>query len=293
MQTKGWTLLRILLSKYREDLSDISFQEAFLSDLPEQEAKEVLAVKSPGPQIEAILNFPSDLIKDVHYSWVAETVMKIPPALQSQVVSLFNPQQADRLTQLIGTKPFIQNLSAPVRAYLLKVFFDKFDTGNLLPKAFLPKSELSILAKIPKNDLVELIDLLGIYDLTDESKTILDNKRIKAIHRCLTIPQRKFYAYCLHQREKVASTRLNLSSWNGDCAELQRKIHIRGIARLGKALSGQNPQLIWYIVHSLDTGRGHLLQKHVEKEAVLKITPALAQQVLQTLNHLKNKSKSS
>jgi hypothetical protein len=291
MQTKGWTLLRILLSRFKEDLSDIAFQEAFLSDLSDREAGEILAIKSPGPQIDAILNFPSELIQNVHYSWVAETITKVPKELQPHVISLFNPKQANRLAELVGTKPFTKTLSAPVRTFLLKLFFKYFDTGTLLPKAFLPKSELSILTKISKEDLVHLIDLLGIYDLTDESRTILDNKRVKAIHHCLSPEQRKFALYCLNQREKIASSRLNLSNWNGDCDELHKRIHLRGIARLGKALSGQDPQLIWYIVHTLDTGRGHLLEKHIEKEPVPKITPALSQQVLQTLNHIK-KSKS-
>ena len=159
----------------------------------------------------------------------------------------------------------------------------------LLPKTFLPKNELSVLTRISKDELVRMIDLLGIYDLTDETRTILDNKQIKAIYKCLTPTQRKFSNYCLHQREKIASSRLNLSNWNGDSDELQRRIHLRGIARLGKALSGQDEQLIWYIVHTLDTGRGHLLQKNIEKEAVPKVTPALSQQVLQTLNHLQKK----
>lgn len=286
MQTKGWTLLRILLSRFKDDLSDIAFQEAFLNDLPEQEAIEILSIKSPGPHIEAILNFPSEIIQSVHYSWVAETIAKIPKAFQPQVISLFNPRQAGRLTEMVGAKPFTQNLSAPVRAFLLKLFFDNFDAESLLPKTFLPHSELHVLTKLSKDELVELIDLLGIYDLTDESRTILDNKRVKGIHQCLTPAQRRFAVYCLHQKEKIASSRLNLANWNGDCNELHRRIHVRGIARLGKALSGQNPQLVWYIVHTLDTGRGHLLQKNIEKEAVPKITPALAQQVLQTLNHL-------
>lgn len=291
MQTKGWTLLRILLSRFKEDLTDVSFQEAFLQDLSENESREILSLKSPGTQIEAILNFPNEIIQIVHYSWLAETIKKIPVQLQPQVISLLDAKQASKLRDAIGSKPFTKKLPKPARAYLLKLFFENFDAGTLLPKAFLPKSDLSVLTRLTKDELVELIDLLGIYDLTDESRTILDNTRIKAINICLSPAQRKFSIYCLHQREKIASSRLNLSNWNGDCEELQRKIHVRGIIRLGKALSGQDPQLIWYIVHTLDTGRGHLLQKHIEKNAILKITPALSQQVLQTLNHIQNKSK--
>lgn len=291
MQTKGWTLLRILLSRFKEDLTEVSFQEAFLKDLSEHESNEILSIKSPGPQIEAILNFPSEIIQIVHYSWLAETIKKIPIQLQPQVISLFDAKQASRLRDTLGTKPFTKKLSKPVRAYLIKLFFNHFDAGILLPKAFLPKSDLSILTRITKDELVQLIDLLGIYDLTEESRTILDNTRIKAINTCLTPAQKKFSIYCLHQREKIASSRLNLSNWNGDCEELQSRIHMRGIIRLGKALSGQEPQLIWYIIHTLDTGRGHLLQKHIEKNAIPKVTPALSQQVLQTLNHIQNKSK--
>lgn len=291
METKGWTLLRILLSRSNDDLTDLAFQEAFLDDLPEEDALEILTIKSPGPHINSILEFPWDLLKTMHYSWLAACISSIPKGLQPHAISLFEPKQAKRLLQTLNLDPFEKSLSEPVKEFLISIIFQKLDTSTILPKAFLPSSQLRFLADLSKDDLVRLIDLLGIYDLVEETRMILDNKKIKSINRCLTAEQQRFSIFCLHQREKVASSRFDLSNWNGDCDELQKKIHLRGIARLGKALSGQSPQLIWYIIHTLDIGRGKILQKHVEKDAILKITPALSQQVLHTYNHLQQKSK--
>ena len=108
MQTKGWTLLRIILSRFKDDLSDASFYETFLSDLPEVESKQVLSLKSPGPQIDAVLDFPNEIIQNIHYSWLAETIKKIPGQLQPQMISLFNAKQASRLRDLVGVKSFKQ-----------------------------------------------------------------------------------------------------------------------------------------------------------------------------------------
>lgn len=293
MQAQGWTFLKILLSRFGVELSDDAFSNLFLSDLSDDEKVGILDYKAPGPQIEAVINLPKQLLSEVHYSWFSEQILKIPYQFQPHVLMLFPEKERLKLGKISGLSPLTEPLSTPVRAFVLKLFFDSLGFEELPPKVFLPESDLQALVNCSKDELILLADLLGIYDLADEMRTTLDNKKIKAIQHCITPRQKRFLSYCLHQKEKIAPSPFNLSGWNGDREELQKKIHIRGLARIGKALSGQDPNLSWYIIHTLDTGRGYLLQRSIEPVAIPKITAALSQQVLQTLNQMKPKSKTT
>lgn len=293
MHATGWTYLKILLSQAGIGLSDDDFREAFLSDLSDDEAIGVLEYQAPGTDIEAIINLPKHLVSEVHYSWFSEQLLKIPYQFQPHALMLFPDEQRHKLGKITGISPLTEPLSSPVRAFILKLFAAYLDIDELPPKNFLPKSELSPLLNCTKDELILLADLLGIYDLADEMRTTLENKKIKAIQQCISPRQKRFLSYALHQKEKIAPSPFNLSGWNGNSEELQKKIHIRGLARIGKALSGQDPNLSWYIIRTLDTGRGYLLQKSIEPIAISKVTAALSQQVLQTLNQLQPKSKTS
>ncbi len=54
---------------------------------------------------------------------------------------------------------------------------------------------------------------------------------------------------------------MGLASWNEDEEELKLFIRRRGANRMAKALYGQDPSLIWHLLHKLDVERALLLQK--------------------------------
>jgi hypothetical protein len=139
---------------------------------------------------------------------------------------------------------------------------------------------------LKKNELVKVMDFLGLYDLAHEMKRIVANKILKDIYACLNKEQQQFLRQCMHAKDNVMTPNLHLESWNGDKKVLMQLLHRRGISRMALALSGQHPDLIWHLAHILDTGRGELLQKTTQKAKVPSLSDAVGLQLENVLNTL-------
>lgn len=290
MQAKGWTLLRSLLNKFGHRLSPESFREVFLSDLPEEEAQKILHLDVSNNQPDLIIKHQEKMLQTVHYSWLLHAIEAMPLFLRSHMVGLLSEKTRSRISEKLNIEPKSGSYIRPVRNMILGTFLKYFDSTEVLPRELLAVTPLTPLLSLSKEDFVILIDLLGIHDLAEEMRGIVDQKKIKAVYQCLKPHQHRHLYLCLHQQEKVTSAPLELAGWNGNCNTLQKKLHVRGLIRLSKALSGHNPDFIWHVERILDCGRASVLRQHIHDEAIPKVTPALQQQVLQTLNYLNGKS---
>ncbi len=72
---------------------------------------------------------------------------------------------------------------------------------------------------------------------------------------------------------------MGLDKWEGSREAFRHLLHRRGLARLGAALSGQDPDLVWYVCHQLDIGRGNTLFKLCLKESLPGISELIARQI--------------
>ena len=64
------------------------------------------------------------------------------------------------------------------------------------------------------------------------------------------------------------------------------QLHRRGMARLGRALSGQEPQFVWRVIHTLDIGRGSRVSKWVAPDPKEGVTTTLVGQLLNVINFI-------
>jgi hypothetical protein len=285
MQAKSSIMLRVLLSRYHQGAP-----EAFLGALPKEDVKEVISqeVISQDPA-QAILH-SKEVIQKIHYSWLVPVVKEFSPKMQPLIVHALPKGTSLSLTNSLKFPPTVQPLPVPIRLYLINILCEHLKVNSVLPPAFLPQTSLSPLINFKKRQLVELIDFLGLYDLADEIRHIVDKKYLKAIYKCLSIKKQHFLRICLHQKEKLSTSRIGLDRWNGDCQQMEKLLHRRGVIRLGYALSGQHPDFFWHIMHRLDTGRGNILAKYYTKEDIPGVTSALTQQVLSLMNFFKKMS---
>lgn len=86
------------------------------------------------------------------------------------------------------------------------------------------------------------------------------------------------------QKEISPWPRLGLDRWDGEEESFRHLLHKRGLARLGLALSGQDPDLVWAICHQLDIGRGHTLFKLCGKSAAPGLSDAAIRQIEELLS---------
>ncbi len=278
-------MLRVLLNRFHPDDA-----QAFLKGLPQETIKAVLGQAVQSKDTLPIFTFAEEVIKKIHYSWLIPCLKNLPLELRPMVMCSLPQAQALRLSKFTGLSIPKVTLTPLGKQFLFNLFYKQVPTQDVLPFEYLPASNLNTLTTFTKNELVEAIDLLGIFDLAEEIRYIVDKNTLKYLYGCLDTKKQQFLRICLHQKEKVIAPRLKLDNWHGDCAKLKVQLHQRGLVRLSKALCGQHTSLLWYVTHILDTGRGEIISKHYRVEEIKGVTQALVLQVINTINFLNKKS---
>lgn len=286
MQAKSAIIMRVLINRFTKGSPDTA-----LKFLPEEEIKQVASYNIASNDIKPIFAQPEDLISKIHYSWLQPLIEKLPKEAKPLALSSLPEEQALRLGHSLHVESASKPLSPMVKSYILNQLYKQIKgIDKILPFEYLPETQMTILGHSSKQDLVELIEFLGINDLSEEIRHIVDRKILKNVYTCLTPKEQQYLKICMHHKDKVATPSLGLDKWSGNCDKLKTVLQTRGLVRLGKALSGEHPDFMWHLIHALDTGRGQALLKYYSKSAVPGITSALAQQVSNLMNFLKKKS---
>ncbi len=286
MEAKGLIMLHIMLNRFHHGVS----LEAVLKGWPQDFVQAVVSQSVETDDPSPAFNSPEEMLKKIHYSWIIEALGKIPQALKSLMVSSLPESESAGLSKALNLPRTSQKFASAIKTYLQQQFVPALNEDKILPREFLPKSIFNALLDLNKKELLMVIDYLGLYDLANELRYVVDKKIIKTIYDSLSPGKQHYLRTCIHQKERLVVPRLHLEKWNGDVQSLEHQLHNRGMLRFGKALSGQNQDLVWHIVHTLDIGRGKILMKYYASEEILRISTVLAQQVINVLNFIKKKS---
>lgn len=282
MQNKNWLMFRALVSRFHQ-----KSPEVFLRSLPREVSQKASEEEVLSDEVPLLVAQPEQLLHQVHYSWLAEAFDKIPDPVKPSVLSSLKKETASGIAHLKNVEHSRVELSAPVKRFLINTLYKNFKKKDFLPAPFISKSPLSPLANLSKERLIAIIDFLGLYDLAEELRHIVDKNILKSIYAKLSMPKQRFLRSSIHQKEKLVADRLDLDLQATDQKKLNIVLHKRGILRLSKALSGQHPDLAWHIAHILDSGRGQLLLRYYREEPVPGISSALTTQVINVINFLK------
>jgi len=286
MESKDWIMFRILLNRFHPKQSDI-----FLKNMPEGDANNVLNQKLISDDVSKLLTQPESLIEKIHYSWLLDTFKKIPTSLYPSLLASLPQSHVKGVAKAFDIPINKANVSPPIKRFLINTLYKQFEKKEILPIEFLPENQLSILTSFSKQQLVKLIDYLGLYDLAEEIRHIVEKKLLKNIYSCISLKKQQFLKNCLNQKEKLVTPRLDLENWNNDSQKLEKIIHKRGLIRLSYALSGKHPDFIWHLIHLLDSGRGSIVASYYKTEELPGVSQALSMQVINVINFLNKSSK--
>lgn len=286
MQSKTASFFKVLVNRFHSGINP-----NFFKGLPQDEVKEAFGQTTFSQDTSVAFVWPNLVISRTHYSWLAPYIEKLPKSLQVPVVHALPEKQSKGLKKLLKIANSTMDFSSNVKAFLVGKLYQEWQPSEAIPSEWLPPSNLSDLLALSKQELVELIDLLAIYDLAEAIRHIVDKKNLKAIYLCLTPQKQQFLRLCLHKKEKLAAAKLDISKWDGSQAHLATVLHHRGMLRFGKTLCGQSRNFLWNIVHTLDTGRGTTISQYYQEEAIPEITPLLVQQLMAVLNFLNSQGK--
>ncbi len=282
MKAKSWIMLRLLINRFHEGRED-----DILKGMDQEDQQMVLAQKISSSDLAPAMQSPREKLEKIHYSWLTSNISNIPNDKIPLVLSLLPEPMALKLKDFLKQNISTEKAAPPFQEFLFNQFLDKLQLEDVTPFEYLPESSLTVLSKLKKSEIVDLIDFLGIYDLADEVKRIVDRNKLKQIYETLTPKKHEFLRQCLHLREKLVTPKLNLEQWDGDHDKLNAILYKRGMTRLGYALSGKPQDFIWHIVHALDVGRGNYLLKQINKEAIPGVTQTVTIQVLNVIKFFK------
>lgn len=270
-------MLRVLINRYHPQTGN-----ALLKFLPQEQQSAIAQVDIRSDDLRPILQHPQNSLARVHYSWIKPFIEKFPERLQGVMLAALTAEQIGGM-KVAADYP-ISNIA---KTFIVTKLCYQLKIDEHIPLEYLAESELSPLLKWTKQQLIDLMDFLGLYDLASEVRRIVNRDHLKNIYTCLTPKQFYYLKVCLHQKEQITSPKLGIDPSKQDCAKLKQVIHRRGLSRLGKALGEEHPDFVWYIAHCLDTGRGSILLKEYQSKVTPKVTSILKQQVLNLMNFLK------
>jgi len=278
MDTRGWMMLRVLINRYNPKAAD-----KLLNFLPQDQQEAISQVDIRSDDLRPILQHPQNSLFHIHYSWIKPLIDEFPDRLQANVMAALTAEQIAGLKGNLAIS--ITNLA---KSFIINKLCYQLKIDEHIPLEYLAENEFTPLLKWNKQQIVDLIDFLGLYDLASEVRHIVNRDHLKNIYTCLTPKQFYYLKVCMHQKEQITSPKLGIDPSKQDCPKLKQALHRRGLSRLGKALCGQHADFVWYLSHILDMGRGNIILKEYQPQALPKITAVLKQQVLNLMNFLKS-----
>ncbi len=230
---------------------------------------------------------PEELLGWIHTSWITPFLRTLSGKEIGLFLAALNPTKAAAVSKELLYSGKIPALSDLGKSFLREtlVRYLTAEVEDLLPIECLPESPLNDLIALRAETLVNFLDLLGLHDLAVEMKQIIDRQRLAKIEEALTSEQLQYLKILLQSHEPVAFSLMGLLNWNGEKEKLKMLIRQRGANRLAKALYGQNPSLIWYVLHRLDVEKALFVQKLSAPVDNPRAGQLLIQQVVELINY--------
>ena len=281
MVPKGGIMLGGLLFRFHSEEG-----RALYRYLPAKERVQMETLSVPKDLQFGQLFSADKWMEPLHYSWFAAFLETLPPAL---LLATLPRKQGEALAKTLRSIPEKKSLSPFLRTYLSSYLKDLMQKNAVLPTAHLPPSDLNDLFSLSKPELLHLIDLLGIHDLAAELRHVVDKMVLTKIYGVLTQEQRHFCHYCSKQPMPWVPPKLNITAWDNEKRSLNILLHQRGLFRLAKALTLEDPSMRWHLCHRLDVGRGQIVIKHMKEKYDPALIPYFKNQVVHLLKRYQQK----
>jgi hypothetical protein len=274
----------------------------FLKNIPAQQQVSLLSPLSSQikEQMELSYTPPIDIIpkkfckrsiiNEVHYSWYIPLIESFPKTDLSLLVYAFDNELKNQIERHFSlTQPSFVPSEVAIDFFQNLVFNKILDsTIDILPKEYLPDTELNILLELSKNELVSLIDYLSVFDLALQIPKIVNPEILKKIDEYLSPDKKLFLKKLAFYKQPFAFPPLPLETISS-LEDFNLVLHKRGLNRFAKAICNEHSSFIWYICHKLDIGRGNNLFKLCKDKTQKEITKTITFNIMEIIPIIRNR----
>jgi hypothetical protein len=252
-------------------------ERQFLTELPPCDET------APNPKLAEV-----GTLDEIHWSWLTPLIEGLSARDQKIYLNALDDHAAESIASSIGVSRTPEKLSGLAKEFLKKQLLELLvgKDGQIIPPDYLPASPLNRLALLGKKNLIRIINFLSLYDLSIEFRQIVETKILKKIYSFLSEEQRTLLQQITPSAEANPFGRLGLERWDETVESLRTLLHKRGLTRLGAALSGQEPDLVWILCHQLDIGRGGALYKLSTQETAPAVANTARHQTVELMDKL-------
>jgi hypothetical protein len=238
-----------------------------LKFLPPEEVDAVSKLPVPGSLPSSAFWDSAQLLQMIHYSWFFPLVRTYPREWFPYLIAAFPEDERKGLEKLLEIEPQEVDFPEGIKEVFRKVLCEALRNRNVLPAEFVPDGPLKVILQLTKQQLVQLIDLLGLYDLAIDVRQVLDKKILDQVLGRLNAKEQKFLRYCLQQPDIHVGPSEGIMQWmKAENFSVLR--HLKGLQRLAAAVENQSKSLIWHLVHRVDIGRGEKIQRLITSKFV-------------------------
>ncbi len=265
-----------------------SEREALLGFLPEKDKQ--LIERLPVPSMDLKRGFLplKKILERIHFSWFAPHLRTLSENDIRLFLSALSGEQAEGLKNVLLFSDHFPELTESAESYIHAIFLKKLlKNEELLPINLLPASPLNALLDLGQEQLENLVRYLGLHDLAFEMRQIIETAKLKRIFGTLTKNEKDYLQALLPQKEQVVLKRVQIQNWDGRRESLKSLIEQRGLQRLGKALYGEHPTLIFFVAHRVDISMGQELLKACTKIELAKAKQHLINQIVKIMVFVK------
>lgn len=230
---------------------------------------------------------PAPLIEPIHFTWLVEPIKSFSKPLQNIIVETLPEKSGKAIKKELKLKGSNKAIPKAAVCFLHHLLEKKTRPEDIYPLFLLDESALTPLLHASSSKLNELIHLLGIEDLAREIPSIIDKKILKNVYDFLSEEEKAFAKKKVRSEDILKLPKLNIGSWEGDHKKLETILHKRGLAKLAVAIKGESKHFQWHLLHHLDTGRGKILEKGMEKKAETQTIEKLKKGVVEAMHFIK------
>jgi len=225
----------------------------------------------------------------IHPSWISPFLRVLPEKEIGFFLSSLNPTQAIPISKDLLFTSKLPSISLLAKSYFQKTLLGYLtaEIEELLPISALPESPLNSLVNLKNVTFNQVLDHLGLYDISVELPQIIEKKKLNKLYNSLTSSQLNYLKILLKRHQPIPFARIGLVRWNEDPEKLRALVRKMGAYRLGKALYGQNPSLIWHLLHKLEVERAFLVQKFSTPLKDHRIVLLIIRQILEFMTYIK------
>jgi len=218
---------------------------------------------------------PKRILSMMHPSWYGELLEHTPKVLQSICERFLQGKQ-----------------EGPLREFVLGYCVNQWPERGKLGPETVQDGDFSWLLEYSYENMTALFDLLGVYDLVDEVRRIVDKRKLQMILVRLHPFQQKFLRALLLKSLPTSASQINVSTFLTVEADVAKKrLQQRGLERFAMAIEKADPLLLWHFFHRLERFQAERLQQVGGQEFSDRERARAKQQVIQAYQFLQRMEK--